>query len=112
MLRVINLEEGFPTVEQARQRMLRELQLAQRAGSRGVKLIHGYGSSGVGGEIRISIGRYLRELKERGELSAVIFGEDWAVSDPETWALIQRYGSLKKDSDLGKRNRGITIVWF
>lgn len=112
MLKIINLEDGFPTVEQARQRMLRELRLAQQSGCRGVKLIHGYGSSGVGGEIRIAIGRSLREMKERGDLSVVIFGEDWAVSDPASWTLIKQHTSLKKDADLGKRNRGITVVWF
>src|ERR1700684_3630277 len=63
VLKVINLEEGFPSVEQARQKMLRELEAARRSGNPGVKLIHGYGSSGAGGEIRLSAGRALQEMK-------------------------------------------------
>jgi len=111
-LLLVNLEEGFPTVEQARQKMLRELERARKAGHKGVKLIHGYGSTGLGGEIRLSIGRSLQELKRSGELAHVIFGEDWAVSDRETWALLKIHPELKKDADLGRKNRGITIAWF
>jgi len=112
VLKVVNLEEGFPTVEQARQKMLRELDMARRAGAKGVKLIHGYGSSGVGGEIRLSVGRALQEMKKRGEIACVIFGEDWAISDGEAWELIKRHPALKQDADLNRKNRGITIAWF
>jgi DNA-nicking Smr family endonuclease len=112
LLKVVNLEEGLPTVEQARQKMLRELEGARRSGNKGVKLIHGYGSSGVGGEIRLAVGSTLQQMKQRGEISAVVFGENWAVSDSDTWARLQRYPILKQDCDLGRKNRGITVVWF
>jgi ribosomal protein S9 len=112
VLKIINLEEGMPTVEQARQKMLRELELARRSGHKGVKLIHGYGSSGVGGEIRLSIGRALQEMKKSGDVTCVIYGEDWSVAYADAWKLMKSYPALKKDSDLGRKNRGITVVWF
>jgi hypothetical protein len=112
MLKLINLEAGFPTVEQARQTMLRELEAARRAGYKGVKLIHGYGSSGPGGEIRLAVGRALQDLRKQGSVTEIIYGEDWSVSDPTTWSLIKRFPELKKDADLNRRNRGITIAWF
>jgi hypothetical protein len=112
LLKIINLEEGFPTVEQARQKMLRELEVARRSGHKGVKLIHGYGSTGVGGEIRIAIGSALQAMKMRGEIAEVVYGENWAVSDSDTWSRMKRYPVLKQDSDLGRKNRGITVVWF
>lgn len=112
MLKLINLEEGFPTIEEARQKMKRELDLARRSGYKGVKLIHGYGSSGAGGGIRLAIGRALQEMKRNGELTCVIFGENWSITDSETWSLAKQFPVLKQDSDLGRRNRGITIVWF
>lgn len=112
MLKVIDLEQGFPTVEEARSRMLREVEAARRGGHRGVKLIHGYGSSGVGGNIRLAVGRVLTEMQHRGELALVIFGEDWSVSDQQAWTLIRKHPALKRDSDLNRRNPGITIVWF
>ena len=112
MLKVIDLEQGFPTVEEARGRMLRELEAARRGGHRGAKLIHGYGSSGVGGNIRLAVGRVLTEMQHRGELALVIFGEDWNISDQQTWTLVKKNPALKQDSDLNRHNPGITIVWF
>lgn len=112
MLKVINLEEAFPTVEQARQKMLRELDNARRSGHKGVKLIHGYGSTGAGGEIRLAVGRALQEMKKRGELSCVIYGENFAISDSDTWRLAKQFPALKNDCDLNRKNRGITVVWF
>ena len=77
---------------------------------RGSKLIHGYGSSGAGGEIRIAAQRRLTEMASRGEIRACIFGENWAKSDEQAWALINTRPELKQDHDLGRRNLGITIV--
>jgi hypothetical protein len=112
VLKVINLEEGFPTIEEARQKMKRELNVARQSGCKGVKFIHGYGSTGAGGGIRIAIGRTLQEMKRDGELACVIFGENWSVADSEAWSLVKQYPALKQDADLGRKNRGITIVWF
>lgn len=112
MLKVINLEEGFPTIEEARQRMKRALSVAKQSGCKGVKLIHGYGSTGTGGGIRLAIGRTLQDMRRDGELACVIFGEHWSINDSDTWSLVKRYPALKLDSDLGRKNRGITVVWF
>ena len=112
LLKLINLEEGMPTVEQARQQMLRELDAARRAGFKGAKLIHGYGSSGVGGDIRLAIGRMLQQMKRDGELTAVIYGEEWSISHADAWSLVKRNPALKQEEDLGRKNRGVTIVWF
>jgi len=75
-----------------------------------LKLIHGYGSSGAGGEIRIAAQKRLTEMATRGEIRACIFGEDWAKSDERAWALINARPELKQDPDLGRKNLGITIV--
>ncbi len=112
MLKLINLEEGLPTIEEARQKMKRELDVARQSGYKGAKLVHGYGSSGTGGGIRLAIGRTLQEMKRDGELACVIFGENWSISDSETWSLAKRFPALKQDTDLGRKNRGITVVWF
>ena len=54
--------------------------------------------------------RRLRELAEAGEIRACIFGENWAKSDELTWSLLREYPGLKSDSDLGRRNQGISIA--
>jgi hypothetical protein len=100
----------MPTVSEALQQLDRELARARQAGCEVVKLVHGYGSSGAGGEIRIAAQRRLTEMAGRGEIRACIFGESWAKSDEQAWALISARPELKQDHDLGRRNQGITIV--
>ena len=108
--KIINLEEGMPQVEQARLRMQHELHAARRRGHKAVKLIHGYGSSGVGGALRIELQKEFVRLADAGEIKSFIAGEDWRISHEHTWALLKRYPEWKQDSDLGKNNKGISIV--
>ena len=100
----------MPSVSEALQHLDRELARARQAGCGVVKLVHGYGSSGAGGEIRIAAQRRLTEMAGRGEIRACIFGENWAKSDEKAWSLINARPELKEDHDLGRRNLGITIV--
>jgi hypothetical protein len=110
VLKVINLEEGMPTVEQARLRMGHELHKARGEGCKAVKLIHGYGSSGAGGILRLELQKELGLAAQSGAIQALIPGEEWRVSDPTTWDLLKRFPEWKQDSDLGRSNRGISIV--
>jgi hypothetical protein len=109
-LRTINLEVGMPLVREALAQLERELSLARQQRCSIVKLIHGYGSSGVGGDIRLAVQKRLRELQDQGSIRACIWGENWGSSDSQTWALLKFQPALKADHDLGKRNPGITIV--
>ncbi len=100
----------MPTVPEALQLLERELAHARQTGCGVVKLIHGYGSTGAGGDIRIAAQKRLHEMASRGEIRLCIFGENWAKSDEHSWALINARPELKQDHDLGRRNLGITIV--
>jgi hypothetical protein len=110
VLKAVNLEEGMPTVESARLRMEHELHAARSTGFKAVKLIHGYGSSGVGGALRVELQKALHEAVQSGAIRAFIPGEEWRVSDQTTWDLLKRFPEWKQDSDLGRGNRGISIV--
>jgi len=109
-IKIIDLEDGMPKVEQARLLMQHELQIARQQGYAAVKLIHGYGSSGVGGSLRIELQKELQRMTSTGIVRSFIAGEDWRISDEKTWALLKRYPEWKRDSDLGKANKGISIV--
>ena len=109
-LQTINLEEGRPSVALASSRLLDQLRLARERGLVAVKVIHGYGSHGVGGELRIAIQGTLARMAQSGDIAAFIAGEDWRISDEATWRLIQKHRELKQDRDLGKGNKGISIV--
>ncbi|HXZ79245.1 MAG TPA: hypothetical protein VEG30_04890 [Terriglobales bacterium] len=109
-IKTVNIEDGMPSISEALVKMDRELALARRKGYSLVKLIHGYGSTGAGGDIRIALQSKLRQMTDQGEIQACIFGEDWSVSDQRTWGLLGEHPDLKQDSDLGRRNKGITMV--
>lgn len=100
----------MPQVHEAVQRLDHELSHAKQQGEQMVKLIHGYGSTGVGGDIRIAVQKRLRELVDNGQIRVCIFGEYWSKSNDEAWRLLQSHPTLKSDPDLGRRNQGITIV--
>jgi hypothetical protein len=110
MLKIVNLEHGLPKVEQARARLRTELDTARREGVTALKIIHGYGSHGVGGELRIALQASLATWVREGEIQAFIAGEEWRVSNEIAWNLLQRLPGLKRDPDLGRGNKGITIA--
>ncbi len=100
----------MPSVQEALTRLDREIAQARQRKHRLVKLIHGYGSTGAGGDIRIAIQRRLQRMAEDGQIRGCIFGENWAKSDQATWRLLQAQPDLKSDADLGRHNQGITIL--
>ena len=110
VIKTVILKEGMPSVEQGRARLSSEIQAAKVAGVRVLKLVHGYGSSGVGGDLRIALQSTLRQMANAGEIRDCIYGENWRTSDERSWRLLKQIPQLKSDSDLGKGNKGITIV--
>jgi len=100
----------MPSVQEALQRLDRAIVLARQERHSLLKIVHGYGSTGAGGDIRIAVQRQLHELSEGGQIRGCIFGEDWSKTDDATWRLLQKESALKSDPDLGRRNLGITIV--
>lgn len=97
-------------MHEALQRLDREIALARKQKHSLLKVIHGYGSGGEGGDIRIAVQKRLREVADAGQIAGCIFGENWSRADEVTWRLIQEKPELKSDSDLGQQNRGVTIV--
>lgn len=88
----------------------RELHMAQQDGTSLLKLIHGYGSKGVGGVLRDACRSRLTKEQLAGKIQQFIAGEDFRISNEHTWTLLKRAPELKQDRDLGRGNKGITIV--
>jgi hypothetical protein len=97
-------------VPEALRRLEHEVEVARRENQVLLKIVHGYGSTGKGGDIRIAVQKRLREFLDSGQIRECIFGEDWRKSADEVWRLLQGNPDLKSDSDLGRVNRGITVV--
>jgi hypothetical protein len=109
-IKTVNLEAGMPSVPQARSRLSSEIRVAQQSGVRVLKVIHGYGSSGIGGDLRFALQSTLRQMAQAKEIHDCIYGENWRTSDERSWELLKHMPELKSDSDLGKGNKGITLV--
>ena len=109
-MKTVNLKSDMPQVHEALQRLDHELALARQEKATLLKLVHAYGSTGAGGDIRIAVQKRLLEMARDGQIRGCIFGENWLKSDDAAWKLLQSHPELKSDSDLGRRNRGITIV--
>ena len=97
-------------MHEALRRLEREIAQARQEGVAFLKLIHGYGSTGAGGDIRIAVQARLREMANDGGIRGCVFGEEWSKSHEEVWRLLQERPELKGDADLGRRNPGITVV--
>jgi len=106
----VNLKSDRPTVQEALNRLERELSSARQRGHRFLKIIHGYGSTGAGGDIRIAVQLRLTELEKSGAIRGCVFGEEWSTANEVVWSLVQGGPELKSDLDLGRRNLGITVV--
>lgn len=109
-IKTVVVKEGLPSVDKARAILRGAIENAQKSGLRTLKIVHGYGSTGVGGDLRIALQSTLCQMAARGEIRDCIFGENWRTSDERTWELLKRMPELKNDSDLGRGNKGITIV--
>lgn len=110
LCKVINLEEGRPTVNVGLLRLDRAVVSARSEGVPLLKVIHGYGSSGVGGRLREEVWKALDRFKRNGYISDFIPGENFRLSDEASWALVKRDKAIKEDRDFGRANRGITII--
>jgi hypothetical protein len=111
-LKIVNIEAGMPTVEEARQVLLAEVKQAKDSGLKALKIIHGYGSSGKGGALRGALRRSLLRRKKEGLVKRVIFGEKWSVFEEDARYAIEHCPDLKSDRDLNRSNEGITIAIF
>ncbi len=109
-MNMVNIEAGKPDVRTACMLVDAHIATAKRQGLHVLKIIHGYGSTGVGGVLRTKIRQYLKEPKFASTVTAIIPGEKWEIFDTDAQKLLQKYPEMGKDSDLGRCNHGITLV--
>lgn len=109
-LREVNLERGLPTAQTALSQLALELRRTRSMGYTALKIIHGYGSSGKGGKIRVQARSRLERMKGAGEIRGYIPGEEFSIFNSATLEAFRRCGALRKDPDLERHNNGVTII--
>lgn len=109
-MKTINIKYSFPDKETAMARLLALYSQAIMEGVNCLKIIHGYGSTGIGGSIKTACISCLQKWKREGKIKSFCRGENFSASNMEAYDILRFYPQLKKDSDYGKQNDGITIV--
>ncbi len=109
-LREVNLELGKPVVDDAIRRLTYELKQTERLKIPVLKIIHGYGSSGTGGKIRVEARRYLERLRQKGDIQYFIPGEKFSIFEEDTRRVLLLCGELRGDRDLDRHNNGVTFI--
>ena len=109
-VRLVNLEVGLPDRNEAKRRLDEALTQAAKDHVRALKIIHGYGSSGAGGILQRVVRSQLRQMKEAGRIKLFINGESWSQFDEFSKQLLKQVPETLLDKDLGRANRGITLV--
>lgn len=97
-------------VQQALSRLESELATSRSLGCKVLTLIHGYGSSGVGGAIKEAVLQQLHYLKHQGRIKQVIPGEHFEGRSGRGRQLLRQYPFLSEHRDLNRANPGITLV--
>ncbi len=103
------VEEGRPSLVEAIQSMNQFINQSQHMGWRVIKIIHGYGSSGVGGKLRIGLRQELSKQKRDKKIKDFIPGEHFGPNE-EIVPYLRQYQRLREDPDFGATNPGITII--
>lgn len=110
MIYKINVKEGNVSSDTAVIRLSNSILTEKRKGTKIIKIIHGYGSTGVGGAIRIAVRDFLRKNSKMYGIKHVIFGENFNTSSASTVPIVKQYPQLRTDEDFNKENDGITII--
>ncbi len=108
--RQINLERGRPLVQQALDRLESELATSRGLGCKVLTLIHGYGSSGIGGAIKVAVHRQLHFLEHQGRIKNIIPGERFEGRSGRGRQQLRPFPFLAGHRDLNRANPGITLV--
>ncbi len=89
-----------------------EIKQAKREGTRVLKVIHGYGSSGKGGALCIGLRKSFGLRKKEGAIKGFFPGEEFSVFNPAVLDMLEAVPSLRGDPDLNATNEGVTLVWL
>ncbi|MBQ7977056.1 MAG: Smr/MutS family protein [Clostridia bacterium] len=107
--KILNLKENQPTVELALAILEIEVEMARREGYYAMKVIHGYGSHGVGGAIKKALNFWLMSAKKRGFIRDYVKGEHWLASQTAE-KIKKQCPEVIGDPELYFSNSGITII--
>lgn len=106
----VNLEQGLPSAEEAILKMEREIHQGRQHGAKVLRIIHGWGSSGTGGKIKLEVHRRLEVLHRKGAIKNYVPGENYSELTNAGRDLLQRHPGIRKTLTSDRNNLGISLV--
>ena len=111
-IETINIKDGFPPSDVAVANMEIFIDICKKTDTKVIKVIHGYGSHGVGGEIKKQAHLRLQELKKFKKIENYIPGERFGENEKHGEFILQNFPELIIDEDLKNYNSGITLIFL
>ena len=111
-LKTFNVENNFPSLDEARRMVLDEIRKSKLEGVRVLKIIHGYGSSGRGGVLHHGLRKSFALRKKEGVIKDFIPGETFTIFNPIVLELLEVVPELRADTDLSNTNEGVSVLWL
>ena len=108
--KTLNLKKYMPTVDQALKMIEIEIEIARKEGIKVLKIIHGYGSSGVGGEIRKALPVWAKISIKKKIFSYFMRGEEWLSESDKKKQIKEICPEIIGDIDLFHSNPGISLI--
>ena len=106
----IDIKSEHQTVREAIAQFLIEVEAYKKGGYKVMKVIHGYGSHGVGGAIRAEFLKKCQDLKNRGKIEDFVCCSNWTDKNVVKKIAINYCPDLLADSELTFLNPGCSIV--
>lgn len=106
----IDIKSEQQTVRQAIAQFLVEVDACRIGGYKVIKVIHGYGSHGVGGAIKREFLKECQNLKNRGKIYDFVCCDNWTEHNVVRKIAINYCPDLLADRELYLLNPGCTIV--
>lgn len=110
MIRVFNVEQGMPSLDDARRQVIAQIRRAKKDRVRVLKIIHGYGSSGKGGKLCVGLRKSFGLRRKEGVIKEFIPGENFSIFNDSVLKLLEICPELSGDPDLNATNEGVTIL--
>lgn len=110
LIKEVNIKRDRPVVEEAKRRLLQAIDNARRDKTAVLRIVHGYGSHGMGGAIREDVRDLLEDLTRQKKIRGFIYGERLSPFFSEAVRALDQFPGLNHLPDWNAGNEGITIV--
>ena len=106
----LDVESKNLTVLEALATVEMEIETLKLGGESLLKIVHGYGSKGVGGNIKKALLAHLKILKKHKKICDFFACEKFCITHKNYKIYIKKYPNLLVDGNIKNLNPGATIV--